>query len=173
MDSESLIRSLGYEPVRRLGEKVSSCIVYHVRRGDDDYLMKFSPGRINTFWDGDKHLEREYEVLCCVSGTEGVSQVVDYQPKNSVIIKDYIPGNSLKFGKKLTSKQVDGLLHTVSQIHQQGFARLEINPEHVVLSGGRPYLFDLGSAVRNDEVSSEDFDRYCKSDLENIAYFLI
>jgi len=172
-DYKNAIKQMGYEPVCKMGKNQCSFAVYRARKNDKSYAIKF-PKDFDE-WDRDS-LWSEYSVLRKVGNLEGIASAKEFVVSPYLaLVKEYISGKPMRFfieDKGLISRQkIYGeenrkfFRETLKGIHDAGFARLELVPENIVLSKGRPIFIDLGSAINARDICSETFENYKEKDI--------
>jgi len=105
-------------------------------------------------------IEEIYKALAANDKNAYMVQMLSHNTKDATIIMKEIPGSSVdKFVQRI-SKPIDWptfgkmaytLLHTVSSIHDCGFAHRDIKPDNVIVSGNELVLVDFEFAKSIDK----------------------
>lgn len=184
-DYKEIIESLGYVPVSRINKRRSSYAVYKAvsyfqeRNGKrEQFIVKIigdGNGNLNL-WDPRKDLMREVEVLETFRGLDGIPQIVEVYGEDAdngemVLVRRYIPGQLVTPKYKISNTKIQCKAEEIVRtLHDDGFAYLNLVSDNIILSGNKPFLIDLGSAVslNESEVSVREFSDFVDMDLKDL-----
>lgn len=86
-----------------------------------------------------------------------------------VLVKEYVPGKTLYENWNLTTEGKDILENVVLTLLEAGYASLDFLPKNIVVTpDGRPFFVDVGSALRESEVSSKRFRELRDADFDGM-----
>ena len=182
---KEIIESLGYRPVARLNRRQSSYAVYKAisdfQDGNgqrDRVIVKLiSDGNDSLpLWDPRASLIRERDILQRFQGLNGIPEVLDFYDENSdsgemVLVRRYIPGKVIHFGDRIKGTKIQQIAEEiVRELHDNGFAGLNLVSENLVLSKNNPHIIDVGSAISlsDDEISIRRFSELAYRDLRDL-----
>lgn len=186
-----MLHRMGYKIIERY--KPSRCRVYKVYMDNALYIAKAARKSDPLSYE---QVNREHDILKKLSAIAGIPHLVSFycdvtaplqsiilnilrgvgckRDKIVVLIREYIHGNEKRPYSKLSKAQYDIIKKLIERCHSEGIAGLDINrPRNIIISQhGIPYIIDLGTYKRENEVTPDRFSLLKAEDMKKIEAYI-